>query len=169
MPDQPHLCLRVMHSHHYPFRIERHADSEVAFFASGDSHDLHALLSDLARRARRATHPNKSMAATLRQRRLTLTSSERNALFDLALELLACIDGGMAAREWLTVSEAARHLDQSVHEVMELLETSAGRRELGWPWRLGDIWRIPAAAIYADTRACYMASLPEQDPYLRRI
>jgi hypothetical protein len=154
-----------MHHTDYPFPIVRKDNREMAVFASGDSHDLAALLADMVRRARRAIHPNKSLAATLRERGLKLTHAERAALFDAALEQLAAASGIVPGREWLTVVETARHLDRPVREIVELLNTTQGRRELGWPWQVGQTWRIPAAAIYADTRARYMSSLPETDPY----
>lgn len=146
-----------------PFVITTMPDGrEIGRLASGADIDVTALAANMAHRAHRAAYPRKSMAATLRQRRLKLTMDERHALMVIAQRQLKALT---APADWLSVSAVARELGRPVHELEGMLRTEAGRRELGWPWYIGGVWRIPAVAIRADTRAVYMATLPEGEPF----
>lgn len=140
----------------------------MARLASGKEVDMSALIANLVRKASSASYPRKSMAATLRQTGLLLTDDERQAILDAAIRSRDAIAGTPAGPDWLTVSDAARRLQLPIADVRVMLDTEQGRRELGWPWYLRGEWRIPGAAVRSSSRAVYMATLPESDPYSSR-
>jgi len=124
------------------------------------------------------SQPRKSLATT--QRHARAASVPADVLDDLAartLELLARKQEDAATAvtvaspflgEWCAPREAAEHLRVPLGWISERLATEEGRRSLAWPWFDGARWRIPRAAVDANTRAAFLATLPSEEPLAHR-
>jgi len=143
--------------HPLPFPIARHGTALLATLASGDQVDLAHLVPRMARAAQQAKRPRTSMAATLRETRISFSASEREAILGCAERVLQ--DLRQAEQEYLSLTDAARLLELPVAALRAHLRTTEGRRALGYPIEIGDEVRIPAAAVRPWTRGEYLDSL----------
>lgn len=124
------------------------------------------------------SQPRKSLATTLRHARAAKVPGViMDELRDRMLELLALKQEGAAAAvdvaspslgEWCAPRDAAEHLRVPLGWITERLATEEGRRSLAWPWFDGARWRIPRAAVDANTRAAFLATLPPEEPAAHR-
>ena len=143
--------------HPLPFPISRQGTALLATLASGDQVDLAHLIPRMARAALKAQRPGASMAATLRETRVSFTVSEREAILDCAERVFQ--DLRQEGQEYLTLADAARLLGLPVVALRAYLRTLEGHRALGYPIKIGDEVRIPAAAVRPGTRREYLDSL----------
>ena len=127
-----------------------------------------ALATRLVEVALEARYPRKSLSALLREGK---TAGVREALVEEVGTLAkAALDdalrGDSVAKgvDWLTPSQAAHRLGQTLHWVRSALDSEEGRRALGYPWFDGKRWRIPAPACDPAARSGYLAGLPDQEP-----
>lgn len=133
---------------------------------------------ELAREARAARSPGRSLGALIRWRCREQGWPDQvcSRLLELGLEQLGTpVDDGDAsdpplepspiAGRWLTVEEASALTNRSPATIKRRLHTREGRRDYGWPWWDGHRWQIPSPAVDPTMRAGYMATLPEEEPY----
>ena len=135
-----------------------------------DDEERDRLVREVARRARAARYPAKSIAATKREA-LRAGADEMlvRAVVQGAVDRLTAAEP-MAAAEapdpggWYTTREAARALEVPLGWIDERLRSPEGRRLLGYPWYDGRRWHIPAPACDAKTRSEWLAGLPDSEP-----
>lgn len=138
--------------------------------------DVRPIAHEVARAASRSRYPGKSIAQTVRcvQRAGhppalamllgTLAQEELRALDERPVPLPALTP----LASWLTVEQTAEMLRKNVRTIRSWLETTEGRRMLGWPFFDGASWQIPEPAINPATRAAYMAEMPIEEPLAHR-
>lgn len=152
----PDLDFPGRPAHALPFALFRKTNQVRAVLASGELLNLTRTIPRMVELALDAKHPRLSMAATLRESRVTLSPEEREAI-------LACATRALRAaqeerREYLSLTEASRMLDVPVAALRALLETEEGRCLLGYPIVIGDVVRIPAPALRPSERTAFLDS-----------
>ena len=155
----PDLDFPGRPAHALPFLLYRKAHQVRAVLASGEKLNLTRTIPRMVELALDATHPRLSMAATLREARVTLSTEEREAILACATRVLRAAQA--ERREYLSLAEASQVLGVPVAALRALLETEEGRRLCGYPIMIGDVVRIPAPALRPSERTAFLESLDQ--------
>ena len=128
-----------------------------------------SLAKEVVARALSRRHPRMSLAAQQREAlraRVTpsLVQDVLSRARDLLDEQMRDADPLRRSGRWLSTAEAALILGVSASWIRQTLETTLGRRSLGYPWFDGRRWHIPAAACDPMTRSTYLSELPPVEP-----
>jgi len=128
-----------------------------------------ALAEELVGIALEARYPRKSLASLLREAshhgvREPLVEEVGPVAREILEVKLRSAEAGSHGARWLTPSQAAVALGQTLRWVQDALDSPAGRRALGYPWFAGRRWKIPQEACDPATRASYLSALPDSEP-----
>ena len=113
--------------------------------------------------------PTKSIGAVLRSHRgpeaANLSPSVVASLTAIASRLLPpTVAPPEPVREHLPLRAAAKYLDEKADGLRARLADPSQRRLYGWPYWDGEDFRLPLTALRAESRAVYLAALPEREP-----
>ena len=153
----PHLDFPGRPGHALPFALARTNNQVRAVLASGQQLNLTSTIPRMVELALDSERPRVSMAATLRELGIALSPEEREAVLACATrELRRANEEG---REYISLAEASRVLDLPLGLLRDYMRTVEGRRHLGYPIVIGDLVRIPAAALRPSERTAFLDSM----------